>query len=61
MSKIYEWKVEIKVTSGGEPVDFHSLPAWAKESIMHMVGNGNVSGKVIFGSILEEVKSDDRQ
>lgn len=59
MSKIYQWQVEIKVTSDGAPVDFKSLPAWAQESILHLVSNGDTSGKVIFGSIMEEVKSDD--
>lgn len=59
MSTIYQWQVEIKVTSDGAPVDFKSLPAWAQESIWHLVRNGNTSGKVIFGSVMEEVKSDD--
>ena len=55
MSTIYQWQLEIKVTSDGAPVDFKSLPTWA---IWHLVRNGDTSGKVIFGSITEEVKSD---
>lgn len=44
MRRTYRWRLEIKVLCGDDPVDFQSLPAWARDSIMQLVRNGDTQG-----------------
>lgn len=41
MRRTYRWRLEIKVLCGDDPVDFQSLPEWARDSIMQLVRNGD--------------------